>query len=212
VKRQIALIAIVLIIGSVGFFGSRATGGGGGCFEPVSTQRGSDIDIKDFCFSPTVALVDVGDTVTWTNRDSIKHNVGLANTVWASRDMSRNDAVSYRFDKAGVFPYVCYVHPGMSGALVVGDPQVGAMRRMAVGRQMGYMETADAGDKSDDGGTAQAGDTKLQSDDADPAASRDGSAFYVFLILVGVLLMVALIFLALNPRRQPGEPEDRLPR
>jgi len=29
--------------------------------------------------------------------------------------------VSYRFDTDGVYPYACWLHPGMVGAIVVGD-------------------------------------------------------------------------------------------
>jgi hypothetical protein len=32
-----------------------------------------------------------------------------------------NDTVSYRFQNSGVFPYFCLIHPGMVGAVVVGD-------------------------------------------------------------------------------------------
>jgi len=30
-------------------------------------------------------------------------------------------SISYTFDEAGVHPYACALHPGMSGAIVVGD-------------------------------------------------------------------------------------------
>jgi hypothetical protein len=35
--------------------------------------------------------------------------------------MREGGSVSYSFDEAGVYPYVCTWHPGMVGAVVVGD-------------------------------------------------------------------------------------------
>ena len=208
VKRQIALIGLVLALSMVGFFGSRAaSGGGGGCFEPVKTQPGTEIGMKDFCFDTTVALVEPGDTVTWTNHDAVSHNVGLVNTTWSSRDLGRNDTVSYRFEKPGVFPYVCFIHAGMSGAVVVEAPEVGAIRRGEVGTSMGYTKfKAGEGAQETSQVPEKASDKELASDDADPTASgKGGQAFYVFLVLVGALLMVAVIFLALNRKAGRGD-------
>jgi plastocyanin len=201
VKRQIALIGLVVAIACVGFFGSRATGGGGGCFSPVKTQSGSEIRMKDFCFDATVALVEPGTTVTWTNEDSEPHNVGLVNAVWASKTLKENDSVSYRFEKPGVFPYVCYIHAGMSGAVVVGEPQVGAINRSRIGTHVGFAETGDS--KEGNGKAIRTPDKDLQSKAVDRAAAEEGGeAFFVFLILVGALLMVAVIVLALNRKTE----------
>jgi plastocyanin len=201
VKRQIALVGLVLAIACVGFFGSRATGGGGGCFAPVKTQAVSDISIRDLCFRPTIALVETGDTVTWTNNDSQPHNVGLVNTVWASKTLRRNDSVSYRFEKPGVYPYVCYIHAGMSAAVVVGEPQVGAINRARVGTQIGFVEsgTSEEGEET----AARTPEKEFQSKAVESASAEDGGeAFFVFLIVVGALLMVAVIFLALNRKTE----------
>jgi plastocyanin len=211
-KRQFALIGLVLAISAVGFFGSRASGGGGGCFDAVKTRTGTEVDIKDLCFDATVAIVEPGDTVTWTNRDQEPHNIGIVSTVWVSRTLKFQDAVSYRFEKPGVYPYVCYVHTGMSGAVLVGDPQVGATRRGEVGTAMGYVRAGDA-KKANDEGVEPVAQEELPSEDVVPAAAEDGGqAFYVFLILVGALLMVGVIFLALNrkgDRNKSGGPDAR---
>jgi plastocyanin len=203
VKRQIALIVLILALVCVGFFGSSASGGGGGCFDPVKTKAVSDVSIRDRCFRPTIALVETGTTVTWTNYDSQPHNVGLVNAVWASKTLRRNDSVSYRFEKPGVFPYICYIHAGMSGAVVVGDPEVGAVKRAGVGTHVGFTKAG----RSKEGEDAEVGshDEKLQSKAVEPAASEEGGeAIFVFLVAVGALLMVAVIFLALNRRSGSG--------
>jgi plastocyanin len=101
--------------------------GGGGCGEPVTDGRGTKIAIEVFCFTPTVLYARPGDTVTWTNLDSVPHNVGGANLAWGSFEQLRRDrSISYSFSEPGVYSYVCSLHPGMMGTVVVGDPGAGS--------------------------------------------------------------------------------------
>jgi hypothetical protein len=64
-----------------------------------------------------------GETVTWVNRDGFPHIVLGANGAWGGYDnVKRNGGeVGYRFVSSGVYPYVCTYHPGMIGAVVVGN-------------------------------------------------------------------------------------------
>jgi plastocyanin len=106
--------------------GRAGASGGGGCGEPITSASGTDIDISNYCFSPTVLYADVGDTVTWTNLDSFPHSVGGANMAWGSFGQFREGhAARYSFSAPGVYSYVCTVHPGMVGTVVVGDPAPG---------------------------------------------------------------------------------------
>ena len=74
-------------------------------------------------FGPTVAQVAVGAKVTFVNGPEFAHLVTGANQAWGSRDaeIQPGGTVSYTFDKAGVYPYACALHRGMSGAIIVGD-------------------------------------------------------------------------------------------
>ena len=97
--------------------------GGGGCGERVTNESGTEVAIKDFCFTPTVLFTEPGDSVTWTNMDRMPHNVGGANLAWGSFEQFRKGrSVSYSFSTPGVYSYVCTIHPGMVGTIVVGDP------------------------------------------------------------------------------------------
>ena len=96
--------------------------GGGGCGRPVSDARGTGVRIKDFCFLPTVLRIHTGQAVTFANRDGFAHVVLGANAVWGSFSQVRgHHDVTYRFERPGVYPYVCTYHPGMVGAVVVGN-------------------------------------------------------------------------------------------
>ena len=48
--------------------------------------------------------------------------VGVGDS-WGDPGISlvQGDTVRYRFDQDGVYPYSCLIHPGMVGAIVVGD-------------------------------------------------------------------------------------------
>jgi amicyanin len=80
------------------------------------------VDIKDYMFAPMVIKVKVGDTVTWTNRDSVRHNV-VADK--ASDDapngplIGEGETYSYKFTKAGTYTFHCDPHPYMHGTVVV---------------------------------------------------------------------------------------------
>jgi plastocyanin len=96
--------------------------GGGGCGRRVTDAAGTTITIRQFCFGPTILRVAPGETVTWINKDATPHTVVGANAVWGDFSTLRRAArVTYRFARPGVYPYVCTYHPGMVGAVVVGD-------------------------------------------------------------------------------------------
>src|SRR5207245_8147587 len=88
----------------------------------------SEVQIKvaPCAFAPTVTTVAVGSTVTFFNGPDYTHLITGANAEWGSRDVELRPGqeVSYRFDKAGVYPYACALHRGMSGTVIVGDPAV----------------------------------------------------------------------------------------
>jgi plastocyanin len=102
--------------------------GGGGCGRPVTDDDGTRIGISNFCFDPTIFRVQPGETVTWVNKDGFPHTVLGANGSWGGfRSIRRNGGeVSYRFVSSGVYPYVCTIHVGMVGVVVVGDGKADA--------------------------------------------------------------------------------------
>jgi plastocyanin len=104
---------------------------GGGCHGGVTDGSGVRIDIVNACFTPTVLRVDPGQTVTWTNTDPIVHNI-TANDWGHYDDLQPGQTFSASFHAPGIYPFACTYHPGMSGAIVVGDG-AGAGSGAAVG-------------------------------------------------------------------------------
>ena len=93
---------------------------GPGTFEDRAT---TDVEMKGDCFDPVVVRVDAGDEVTFENLDSHAHTVG--GVAWsfgdAHKEIAAGESISYRFEDEGVYPFFCVIHPGMAGAVVVGD-------------------------------------------------------------------------------------------
>lgn len=120
-RRIAAAIAIAL---STLVFLPGPAGAGGGChrnFELGQTEStGTTVEMGKNCFAPTVVRVAPGAEVTWVNRDPIAHRVdGIGWSV--QDDVAPGATVTQRFETAGTYPYVCVLHPGMFGAVVVGD-------------------------------------------------------------------------------------------
>ena len=91
------------------------TGGGGGG-ESVA------VDIKDIKFEPHDITVPAGGTVTWTNSDSVPHNVTKEDGPGAdfeSDSLNQGDTFEQTFDEAGEIKYVCTIHPGQDGTIKV---------------------------------------------------------------------------------------------
>jgi plastocyanin len=57
--------------------------------------------------------------VTWTNTDSIAHDVTSDTGVWNSTSMAPGTQFTFTFQTKGTFPYHCAVHPGMVGTVNV---------------------------------------------------------------------------------------------
>jgi plastocyanin len=92
-------------------------------YRPAPTTGSTvDIAIADCVFLPTVAHVPVGATVEWRNTSGQAHEVVGANLTWGAHEklLQNGDTIGWEFDEPGVYAYTCMLHPGMSGAIVVG--------------------------------------------------------------------------------------------
>ena len=95
-------------------------GAGGGCHEGVTQGEGDTAELVDACFTPTTLQIEPGGDVTFVNKDPMVHNVG--GNLWGHfDDLNPGDAFTATFEQPGIYPYACTYHPGMTGAIVVGD-------------------------------------------------------------------------------------------
>ncbi|HKU32906.1 MAG TPA: plastocyanin/azurin family copper-binding protein [Candidatus Nitrosotalea sp.] len=80
------------------------------------------------CFNPQDVNINVGDTVTWTNSDTVGHTAtsgkvtdNQTGTVFDSSLIAAGKSyTSPAFTTAGEYHYFCQVHPWMTGEVIVG--------------------------------------------------------------------------------------------
>ena len=84
--------------------------------EGVSRER--IVDIYNFEFTPQTLNIEKGQSVTWVNNDDVKHTVtgfGL------DKVLEPGETYTYSFIEEGVYDYICNIHPGMQGVIIVGS-------------------------------------------------------------------------------------------
>lgn len=87
-------------------------------------KRTAAVSMKEIQFQPATVTVAKGGTVTWTNDDSVPHDVtkqGGPGKEFRSGtgNLQQGDTYKQTFTQAGTVDYVCTVHPGMAGKVVV---------------------------------------------------------------------------------------------
>ena len=127
------LLAAVAVVAGTTVVPMAPASAGGGCHQPeVSEGTGTTVETRNVCFEPTVLRVPPGTTVTFVNRDGVPHSLtGVNLDGWD--ELGADVAVQHRFDAPGLYPYMCNLHPGMTGVVVVGDGR-GAARTVNIGQ------------------------------------------------------------------------------
>ena len=118
--RSAALLplAAALVVGLTACGSSRAAGGNAPA-PAGGTSSSTTVTVENFAFTPKTLTVKSGATVTWKFRDAVPHNVKAGDGSFASANLGKGKSYSFTFTAAGTFNYVCTIHPGMAGTVVV---------------------------------------------------------------------------------------------
>jgi plastocyanin len=85
-----------------------------------NAAAGGAVSIDNFTFGPQTLTVKAGTAVSWTNKDDIPHGIASANNGFVkSRALDTDDSYSFTFTTPGTYQYFCYIHPHMTGTIVV---------------------------------------------------------------------------------------------
>ncbi|MBI5106458.1 MAG: hypothetical protein HZB46_15990 [Solirubrobacterales bacterium] len=121
--RPILLLAAVLATAALaaGCGGDDDSSGGGaasdGASAPVATTK---VSMENLKFDPAAITVKVGQTVTWTNDESIPHNVvSMDGADFKSDTFGEGGTYEFTPKEAGLVKYECTLHPGMLGSIEV---------------------------------------------------------------------------------------------
>jgi plastocyanin len=102
-----------------------------GVRTPVRAAASASVNIVDFNFSPNSVTVNLGDSVTWTNRGAQPHSVSSDPGDPAPFDSSPScpttisnciqpgGTFSFTFTASGTYAYHCKVHPTMQATVKV---------------------------------------------------------------------------------------------
>lgn len=102
----------------------------------LTSQTEVSMDIKDFKYEKPNIKIKKGTKVTWTNRDTIQHNVmrehegsdqahnapkpeEVKSDELAGPLLDRGESYSFTFNEASDNPYHCSPHPFMKGSVTV---------------------------------------------------------------------------------------------
>ncbi len=83
------------------------------------------IDQRNLMFQPHVTVVQAGTTVEFLNSDNVAHNVfwpGISGNKKEAHNLGtwpKGEKKPFKFDKPGVVPLLCNVHPEMSAFVIV---------------------------------------------------------------------------------------------
>lgn len=85
---------------------------------PTASGEPFSIGVIDLDYDPRAATVPVGTTVVWTNEGAVPHTVTAAG-LFDSGIMNSGAEFSFTFDDPGTYVYLCTLHPGMEGRVIV---------------------------------------------------------------------------------------------
>jgi amicyanin len=84
------------------------------------------ITIQNFAFNPPSLSISAGTTVTWTNQDTVQHQIinDATSTFgqgqqFESNPLGQGQSYSFTFNEIGTYPYHCNIHPSMKGTIIV---------------------------------------------------------------------------------------------
>ncbi|MGH2826679.1 MAG: cupredoxin domain-containing protein [Actinomycetota bacterium] len=192
-RRMVLLtLAVTLLAGVAAFVGPAQAGGG--CHNPATTKETAAIELWEACFGPTVAHVEPGREVAFINKDSYAHNVVGLGVQWGDfEEIKQGEVRRFSFAEPGVYPYACYIHPGMVGAVVVGGDD----------KQAGDAGSVGYAGSSDDGGTGSGDGAAADETSTTPASESDESPWteVTTVLLVALLLLGLAIVLTIAPKK-----------
>jgi plastocyanin len=118
-KTKLSLILLALIL--LAACGPKAGSTPAGPLPPIQSGE-AKVSIANFAFDPAILTITTGSTVTWTNNDTVSHNIAADDGSWGSNSLAKGDTFSYTFTQAGIFSYHCGVHPSMKATITVVAP------------------------------------------------------------------------------------------
>lgn len=111
---MLAIAGALVLAGCNLYGGTPAQPSSGGSNAAISPDA---VSIQNFAFNPGTLTIKKGETVTWTNNDSVLHQI--KSDTFNSNPLSQGQTFSFTFNDTGTFNYSCAIHPSMTGKIIV---------------------------------------------------------------------------------------------
>lgn len=132
-KVILGVVVIVILIGAVALFVHKSSSKSDMQNMNMQSQKQTQnstsgstkpagknaVTIQNFAFSPASITIKAGDSITWTNEDSVGHSATADDASWDTGVLSQGQSKSVTFAKAGTYTYHCSVHPNMKATVIV---------------------------------------------------------------------------------------------
>ena len=89
---------------------------------PGASTASFTVKITRTAFSPAKLTIKLGDRVTWTNSDTVTHQVVADNGAFASPILGPGKSYSFTFRDCCFYPYHDALHPKLKGSVTVKGP------------------------------------------------------------------------------------------
>lgn len=109
-KGFLCLIILALVIGFSGC-------GAGNEETPSEPVDENTVIIEDYKYQPAEITIQAGETITWINKDSVRHNA--KGDSFDTGLLGKEESGEQQFDEAGTYDYHCTPHPYMKGKVIV---------------------------------------------------------------------------------------------
>lgn len=78
-----------------------------------------EVEIEDSAFAPADLTIQVGESITFTNKDSSVHTATAVHGEFNTGSIEADESVTITFEEAGSFDYYCFFHESMTGTITV---------------------------------------------------------------------------------------------
>ena len=117
--RRAAIAVAAVMIAS---WACVSTGKGTKIADAPTPTNAQEVVIYNYRYIPFTMTVRVGATVTWVNHDVAPHTAthrSFGDEAFDSGNMLDTQIFRHTFRKAGTYDYLCILHQGMRGTVVV---------------------------------------------------------------------------------------------
>jgi len=81
--------------------------------------RSEKVEIVDFAYDPDPVTIEENGKVIWQNEDSAPHTATADDGSFDTGTLEEGKRGSETFKEAGSYPYICSIHPDMTGTVEV---------------------------------------------------------------------------------------------